>query len=99
MKFLTKLSFVLLLIASACSKPTETVTNNKPDSLNQVLYKQVMAVHDDALPNMEKVYKLMQDIVEQIANTPNMPKKHEQDLEQVITSLDSAGGSMRAWMQ
>jgi len=99
MKFLTKLFFVLLLIASACSKPTENVTNNKPDSLNQVLYKQVMDVHDDALPNMEKVYKLKQDFEEQIANTPNLTKEHEQKLEQVIASLDSAGGSMREWMQ
>lgn len=98
MKSLTKLLFILLLL-SACSKPSENANLKTPDSLNQVLYGQVMEVHDEITPNMEKIYKLKQSIEEQIANTPNLTSTHEQELERVVTNLDSASNSMLNWMQ
>lgn len=98
MKPLVYLLFVILFISS-CSRPTENKTVVAPDSLNQVLYKQIMEVHDEIMPGMEKIYKLKQDIEVQIANTPNLTRTHEKELELVITNLDSANNSMLTWMQ
>ena len=98
MKSFTKLLSVLLLL-SACGRPTENTSRQTPDSLNQVLYGQVMEVHDEIMPNMEKIYKLKQDIEVQIASTPNLTRPHEQELEKLISNLDSADNSMLTWMQ
>ncbi len=92
---------VSLLLIISCRRPSENAIDNQtsPDSLNQVLYSQVMEVHDEIMPGMEKIYKLKQDIEVQIANTPSLTRAHEQQLEQVISNLDSANNSMLTWMQ
>ena len=62
---------VSVLLITSCNRPAENAADNqkRPDSLNQVLYTQVMEVHDEIMPNMEKIYKLKQEIEVQIANT------------------------------
>lgn len=89
---------VLLLFLAACGKTTK---NEQPvaENPNQALYKQVMEVHDEIMPKMEVIYNLQQGLEEKIENTANIGNTREQQLEQVISNLDSASGAMRNWMQ
>lgn len=43
-------------------------------------------------------YKLKKNLMEQIANTPDMVVERKQQLEQIISNLDSASNVMMEWM-
>jgi hypothetical protein len=65
---------------------------------NQALYNQMMDVHDEVMPKMDDIMKLKRELQEQIANTPDMVVERKQELERVISNLDSASNSMMSWM-
>ncbi len=95
------LSSFLVLIA--CGKTSEHVGHdidgdNDSDSPNQALYNQVMDIHDEVMPKMEDIYKIKKDLLEEIANTPGMPAEQKKDLENMISTLDSANNAMMDWM-
>ncbi len=89
----------LLLVLVACNKgaqtPSESVTEDSP---NQILYDQVMDVHDEVMPKMDEIMKLKRELQEEIANTPDMVVERKQQLEKIISNLDSASNSMMDWM-
>ena len=68
------------------------------DNPNTALYNEVMEVHDEIMPKMEDIYKLKKEIQEQIANSPDIVAEKKQQLEQVVSNLDSASNSMMDWM-
>lgn len=102
MKSLPKILFILLL--TACGKSGEHTRNDQEegamdgDSPNEALYNQVMDVHDEVMPKREDIYKLKKNLMEQIANTPDMVVERKQQLEQIISNLDSASNVMMEWM-
>lgn len=104
MKSLPKILFLLLLLLTACGKSGEHASHDHEegtmdgDSPNQALYNQVMDVHDEVMPKMEDLYKLKKDLMEQIANTPDMVVERKQQLEKIISNLDSANAVMMDWM-
>ncbi len=103
MKFKFNFLFVILIL-SACGKPADYSGNehdsgsSEEDSPYEALYNQAMDVHDEVMPKMEDIYKLKKDIQEQIANTPDMVVERKQQLEAIISNLDSANNAMMDWM-
>ena len=95
---------LLILILIACGKPAEHSdydqysSSSEGDSPNEALYNQAMDVHDEVMPKMEDIYKLKKDLQEQIANTPDMVVERKQQLEAIISNLDSANNAMMDWM-
>ena len=103
MKSITIILFSVLLL-SACAKPAGHSEADQDSSStdganpNEALYSQVMDVHDEVMPKMEDIYKLKKDLQDQIANTPDMVVERKQQLERVISNLDSANNAMMDWM-
>ena len=102
MKSIFQVLFVTLLLA-ACTRPADTDHEHDSesadgDSPNEALYNQVMDVHDEVMPKIEDIYKLKKTLQEEIANTPDMVVERKQQLEAIISNLDSASNSMMDWM-
>jgi proline dehydrogenase len=66
---------------------------------NQALYDEVMKVHDEVMPKMNDIYKLKEELKNQIANTPEMVEEKQKEIEAAILKLDSASEGMMVWMR
>jgi len=66
---------------------------------NQALYDEVMKVHDEVMPKMNDIYKLKEELKDQIANTPGMVEEKKKEIEGMIVKLDSASEGMMVWMR
>ena len=96
-----KIRFGLLLVLAlaACDKGQNSTSEPaETDNPNQVLYDQVMDVHDEVMPKMDEIMKLKRELQEQIANTPDMVIERKEQLEKMISNLDSASAAMMNWM-
>ena len=62
------------------------------------LYDEVMAIHDDAMPKMDNIYRTKQALKKKISGTPDIGEQEKKNIEQVIVSLDSASDAMMDWM-
>lgn len=96
-----KIRFGLLLVLAlaACDKGQNSTSEPaETDNPNQVLYDQVMDVHDEVMPKMDEIMKLKRELQEQIANTPDMVIERKEQLEKMISNLDSASTAMMNWM-
>jgi len=90
---------LLVMLISACSNNHQaSEADADSDNPNQVLYDQVMDVHDEVMPQMDEIMKLKRSLQEQIANTPDMVVERKEQLEKIISNLDSASNSMMDWM-
>lgn len=98
--------FVWLAIFSlvSCSKSGDHSSMNhssdqtQEEGPNQALYNQMMDVHDEVMPKMDEIMKLKRELQEQVANAPDMVIEQKQELENVISNLDSANNAMMNWM-
>lgn len=89
----------LVLALAACDKGQNSTSEPaETDNPNQVLYDQVMDVHDEVMPKMDEIMKLKRELQEQIANTPDMVIERKELLEKMISNLDSASTAMMNWM-
>ena len=66
---------------------------------NQALYDEVMKIHDEVMPKMDDIYKLKEQLKDKIANTPDMVEEKKQEIEGIISRLDSASEGMMVWMR
>ncbi len=88
----------------SCSKSGDHSSMNhdadqsQEEGPNQTLYNQLMDVHDEVMPKMDDIMKLKRTLQEQIANSPDMLIERKQELEHVISNLDSASNEMMNWM-
>jgi TolA-binding protein len=104
MKTLPLLSLLAILLMFGCSKSGDHSRMNhdteqtQEEGPNQALYNQMMDVHDEVMPKMDDLMKLKRDLQEQIANSPDMVVERKQDLERIISNLDSASNAMMSWM-
>jgi len=98
--------FVWLAIFSlvSCSKSVDHSSMNhdsdqtQEEGPNQTLYNQMMDVHDEVMPKMDEIMKLKRELQEQVAHAPDMVIEQKQELENVISNLDSANNAMMNWM-
>ncbi|MBX2895640.1 MAG: hypothetical protein KF763_09375 [Cyclobacteriaceae bacterium] len=98
MKILLPVLVMTLLLTSCEKNKPATSETDTSDNPNQVLYDQVMDVHDEVMPKMDEIMKLKRELQEQIANTPDMVVERKQQLEKIISNLDSASNAMMDWM-
>jgi hypothetical protein len=97
------LAFVILL-AWGCGQKSEHDQHehdghDMEEGGNQALYDEVMKVHDEVMPKMNDIYKLKEQLKDQIANTPGMVEEKKKEIEGTIAKLDSASEGMMVWMR
>lgn len=66
--------------------------------VNQVLYDQVMDIHDEVMPKMSDIEALKKKLKDQIASSPDLVIEERKKLERRIANLDSVGRMMWDWM-
>ena len=104
MKSLPLIALLSILSILSCTKSGDHSTMNHDADLtqeegpNQALYNQMMDVHDEVMPRMDEIMRLKRELKEQISNSPEMVIERKQELENVISNLDSASNSMMSWM-
>ena len=91
------------LIVVACGKTSDHAghgesADGENGDANRALYDQVMDIHDEVMPKMGDIYKLRQELLEKIANTPGMVVEKKKELEAIISNLDSTNNAMMDWM-
>ena len=92
---------VVTFILLGCSKPSQETqhgTSDADNDPNQVLYDQVMDIHDEVMPRTEDLHNLKKNLQEQIAAAPDMVVEERQKLERRIARLDSVDKMMMDWM-
>lgn len=95
--------FLALPVAAllSCGNPSQETQNGAADTdsdPNQVLYDQVMDIHDEVMPRTEDLHNLKQKLQEQISAAPDMVVEERQKLERRIARLDSVDKMMMDWM-
>ncbi len=58
-----------------------------------------MKVHDEVMPRMNDLYKMKEELKNQITNTPGMVEEKKKEIEGTIAKIDSASESMMVWMR
>lgn len=100
---LSHLSFALVLFAFGCTKSGSHAghgqdNDNASDNPNEVLYHQVMDIHDEVMPKMDDIYSLKRKLQEKIESTPDLVEEEKKKLQDRIAHLDSASQLMMEWM-
>jgi hypothetical protein len=98
------IQFFFLTIASAmpyaCTTKTHDHSGNSMDTTdgsgNQVLYNQVMDIHDEVMPKTEHLYNLSKELKAKMAEAKTDEEK--QQLQVRIAYLDSVNNMMMDWM-
>ncbi len=104
MKSIQLLAVLVIFSTMSCTKSGNHSTMNhdsdqtQEEGPNQALYNQMMDVHDEVMPRMDEIMKLKRHLQEEIANSPDMVTERKQELENIISNLDSASNSMMSWM-
>jgi len=104
MKSLPLIALLAFFSILSCTKSADHSTmsqgsdQTQEEGPNQALYNQMMDVHDEVMPSMDEIMKLKRKLQEEIANSPDMVVERKQELENVISNLDSASNSMMSWM-
>lgn len=98
MKLLSLLTLILLGCGGPSQEGQQSTADADSNDPNQVLYDQVMDIHDEVMPKTEDLHNLKQKLQEQIAATPGMVVEERQKLEQRIARLDSVNKMMMDWM-
>jgi hypothetical protein len=101
-----KFFLIVLIAAWGCKEKSHDHSEHDPEaadavdiSENQVLYNEVMKIHDEVMPKLEDIHKKKEALKNQIASTPNMPEAEKKQIEAKILQLDSAAESMMVWMR
>lgn len=104
MKTLRLIVWLAIFSLASCSKTGDHSSMNhgsdqmQEEGPNQALYNQMMDVHDEVMPKMDEIMKLKRELQEQVASAPDMVIEQRQELENVISNLDSANNAMMNWM-
>lgn len=65
-------------------------------SENQILYNEVMKIHDEVMPEMETIYKKRKELNDRIKT--DISEAEKQRLTALVNKLDSADKAMMDWM-
>jgi hypothetical protein len=101
--FMKKLFILVLITASvvACKPKSEDNTEASEaleTSPNEALYNEVMKIHDEVMPKMNDIYKYQQQLKDKL-KSPNLSAKDKEEINAVLSKLDSAGNGMMVWMR
>lgn len=99
---MNRILFLVLatLLAGCGNPPRDSTTTPQGDStdVNQVLYDQVMDIHDEVMPKMNDIEAYKKKLKDQIATGPDLVPEERKKLERRISNLDSVGRMMMDWM-
>jgi hypothetical protein len=106
MRTLIYLVFIIAALAIGCKEKSHEHDHNHDSeasdavetSENQVLYEEVMKVHDDAMAKMDQIYRKKEELKNKIASTPNMAETKKKEIDALVVKLDSASEGMMDWM-
>jgi hypothetical protein len=100
------LILIILVISWGCKEKSHDMAHDhdhhhgNSDSVevsgNQVLYDQVMKIHDEVMPQMEDLHNRKEALKEKLKSATAEQKK---SLERQIAKVDSAGEGMMIWMR
>jgi hypothetical protein len=100
------LVIILCIIAAGCGQKSNEhdahehgTDNSTEEGGNQALYDEVMKVHDEVMPKMNDIYKMKEELKNQVANTPDLVEEKKKEIEAAILKLDSASEGMMVWMR
>ncbi len=93
-------SFLLLISCGKTSDHSQHETGGTVDgeSPNKALYDQVMDIHDEVMPKMQDLYALKLELLEKLAQSPNLETYKKEELQRAISDLDSTSNAMMDWM-
>jgi hypothetical protein len=105
-KLISILSVILTIALSNCgNKPNEHeghdahAQDKTETSPNELLYNEVMKIHDEVMPKMDDIHRLKMSIREKIEKNPNLPQTERIKLDAMYAKLDSANDGMMVWMR
>ncbi|MEO5599833.1 MAG: hypothetical protein ABIR06_02785 [Cyclobacteriaceae bacterium] len=92
------------IILSCQQKSAETNHGHEHDveiqnSDNQILYEEVMKIHDEVMPKLDDLYKSKVALQTHLKGNPGMPDNEKKELNARISRLDSASEGMMVWMR
>ena len=98
---------ILSLLSHSCREKSHekdhghdaTAPDEVEASENQILYNEVMKVHDEVMPKMNDIQRKKESLKNQIASNPQMPADQKKAIEDRIIKLDSAAEGMMRWMR
>lgn len=98
------LILAFLVISAGCQQKSGKVddpeTSKGGENIdNQVLYNEVMKVHDEVMPKMDDLYKAKVALNKKITNTPTIGEKEKTEIQNKIKRLDAASEGMMIWMR
>jgi hypothetical protein len=91
---------ICLTSVFACENKKAEVEGDAPQETEKVsaLRKEVIAVHDEAMPLMTEIYQSKNRLKDKLnAGKPSAEQKKQ--IEDVMSRLDSANQGMRVWMR
>ncbi|MEZ4825654.1 MAG: hypothetical protein R3C61_05070 [Bacteroidia bacterium] len=95
------LAFVLLLVFAACTvKPGHQHGSESADSPYAKLFGEVMAVHDEVMPQMSRIYDLKKSLAEKTETLGDAAADMEMrgKIDAAMAALDNADKEMMDWM-
>ena len=92
---------ICLLTGVGCGskKAEEKVDAPKETEKVSALRKEVIAVHDEAMPLMTEIYQSKNRLKEKLNSDDTASPEQKQRIEGMIARLDSANQGMRVWMR
>ncbi len=97
MKAASLVSPLLILLTWACGPNGERQALVQQKAEQDSLWKALMQVHDDVMPEMSKINQLANQI-EEVLKNDNLPQETRSALENTLVQLQSAGDDMWTWM-
>jgi hypothetical protein len=101
--FLRLIIFTLCIALVSCGKSGhenhEDHDGGAGENPEQGLYDDVMKLHDEGMAKMDEIYKLKEELKEQISSAPELVEEKRKDIEAKILKLDSAQKGMMVWMR
>jgi hypothetical protein len=92
--------FMLCITLVSCGKSgQERHDEEAKENPEQGLYDDVMKLHDEGMAKMDEIYKLKEELKQQIASAPELVEEKKKDIEAKIVKLDSAQKGMMVWMR
>jgi hypothetical protein len=98
MKYLPVVMLLALVGCSPGGERAESDEGSGTDSTNQVLYNQVMDIHDEVMPRMEDLYNMKKDIEEKLKDPGSLTETQKQALSRRLAQVDSVSKLMMDWM-
>lgn len=93
------LSGTFLLMLSSCNGGnTQSNTEAEENKTENALAKEVMAIHDEAMPMNADLVRLSEELNDQLKNNENLGEAQQMEIKKTIQALVSAEEAMMDWM-